>query len=212
MINMRKPNTKNQSERNFYKFFIVLWWWVSIQIGLSSNTTGLLSEGARFESLLRHWIFWLRLLEVFLGLLRKVRERYLKVCCGQPIRQVLQLRHSMNQYFPARFPQNIFRGKASNREANKKKFEIPRRISKSRQIAWEFFPGNSQHLNNLCALPKSTFVLFCWVSVNSIIFCFIAYVFVSSFHRAASPVATERLPYYQNFLYVNVFTWKGSTG
>ena len=161
MINIWKPNTKNQPERNLYKFFTALLWWVGIQIGLSSNTICLFSEGACFESLLRHWISWLRLLEVFLSLPRKVREHCLKVCHGQIIRQVLQLRRSMNQCFPARFPQNIFRGKAWNREVNKykiwntaKNFKIPP-------------SGNAQHLNNLCTLTKLTFVLFGLVSVNS---------------------------------------------
>ena len=96
-----------------------------------------------------------------------------------------------------------------------KKFVILRRISKSRQIAWEFLSGNSQHLNNLCALPKLTFILFCWVSVNSyfnVIFTFIAYVFVSSFLQSRLTGSDRKAALLPKFLVYERFYGEGFQG
>jgi len=96
-----------------------------------------------------------------------------------------------------------------------KKLEIPRRISKFRKWHGEFLSGNSQHLNNLCALPKLAFLLFCWVSVNSyfyVIFSFITYVFVSSFLQTRLTGSDRKAALLPKFLVCKRFYREGLHG
>lgn len=84
-----------------------------------------------------------------------------------------------------------------------KKFEMPRKMLKSRQIALQFLSGNSQHLNNLCTLPNEHLFCLVWFRSGPILMLYLVVLRMCSFllfYRTASPVTTEWLRCYQIFL------------